>query len=98
MNSPANLPNTLRNRCQDGLRSGGILRALYELENFPLCQGGSARLIDDLGLRCYSTHNTFRFRSRPGDAMSRAIELNQIIGSSNLILAIAGRSRPGWLE
>jgi sugar phosphate isomerase/epimerase len=43
-------------------------------------------MIDDLGLRCYSTHNGFASLS-PGDAMGKAIELNQILGSRSIILA-----------
>ena len=53
-------------------------------------------LMDDLGLRCYSTHNGFDSFT-PGDAMSRAIELNQIIGSRYLILATVGNpGLEGW--
>jgi sugar phosphate isomerase/epimerase len=43
-------------------------------------------LMDDLGLRCYSTHNP-NAAFTPGDTMSHAIELNQILGSRLLVLA-----------
>jgi sugar phosphate isomerase/epimerase len=43
-------------------------------------------LMDDLGLRCYSTHNPFESFT-PGESMSHAIELNQILGSNLLVLA-----------
>lgn len=47
-------------------------------------------LMDDLGLRCYSTHNNFESFT-PGGTMAKAIELNQILGTRFLILA----SEPG---
>ncbi len=43
-------------------------------------------LMDDLGLRCHSTHNAFPALS-PGTTMAKAIELNQILGSRYIILA-----------
>jgi sugar phosphate isomerase/epimerase len=46
-------------------------------------------LMDDLGLRCYSTHNNGVATFTPGDKMSKAIELNQILGSRLLVLASA---------
>jgi sugar phosphate isomerase/epimerase len=54
------------------------------------------KLLDDLGIRCFSTHN--------GDAsftdanLPRAIELNQILGSKFIIMASAGRVQglDGW--
>ena len=57
-------------------------------------------LMDDLGLRCYSTHNPVESFT-PGDGMGRAIELNQIIGARHLILASAPRATAGvegWKE
>jgi sugar phosphate isomerase/epimerase len=54
--------------------------------------------LDDLGLRCYSTHNGFEsFASGPN--MSHAIELNQILGTRYLVLASAPggtRGVDGW--
>ena len=47
-------------------------------------------LMDDLGLRCYSTHNHLESFA-PGAGQARAIELNQVIGARHLILASAGR-------
>ncbi len=43
-------------------------------------------MLDDLGLRCYSTHNGF-IALTPGDTMSNAIELNQILGARHIVLA-----------
>jgi sugar phosphate isomerase/epimerase len=45
-------------------------------------------LMDDLGLRCYSTHNSIESFT-PGDKMAKAIELNQILGARLLVLASA---------
>jgi sugar phosphate isomerase/epimerase len=51
-------------------------------------------LMDDLGLRCYSTHNHLESFT-PGEGMAKAIELNQILGARHLILASAGREDKG---
>ncbi len=46
--------------------------------------------LDDLGLRCYSTHNgPVSFQ---GDGLSKAIELNHILGSHYVVMASAGRT------
>lgn len=50
--------------------------------------------LDDLGLRCYSTHNHL-ISFTPGEGMARAIELNQILGTRHLILSSAGREPRG---
>lgn len=52
------------------------------------------RMIDDLGLKCYSTHNHL-ISFTPGDGMARAIELNQILGARHLVLSSAGREPRG---
>jgi sugar phosphate isomerase/epimerase len=44
--------------------------------------------MDDLGLRCYSTHNGFESFT-PGENLAHAIELNQILGTRCLVLASA---------
>ena len=54
--------------------------------------------MDDLGLRCYSTHNGFDSFT-PGDNLAHAIELNQILGARYIVLASApGRINgvDGW--
>src|SRR5664279_738612 len=54
--------------------------------------------MDDLGLRCYSTHNGFESFA-PGENLAHAIELNQIFGTRYLVLASApGRTSgvEGW--
>jgi hypothetical protein len=52
--------------------------------------------LDDLGICCNSTHS-----NRPSftaEGLPKAIELNQIIGSKNIIMASAGRVNgiDGW--
>ena len=42
--------------------------------------------MDDLGLKCYSTHNHIESFT-PGETMAKAIELNQVLGVRYLILA-----------
>jgi|ERR1051326_4788498 sugar phosphate isomerase/epimerase len=53
--------------------------------------------MDDLGLRCYSTHNGFDSFT-PGENLAHTIELNQILGTRYVILASApGRKGvDGW--
>ncbi len=53
-------------------------------------------LLDDLGIRCMSTHNGLN--SFSGDGMKHAIELNQIIGAKFVVLASAGdvKGLDGW--
>ena len=54
--------------------------------------------MDDLGLRCYSTHNGFESFT-PSENLVHAIELNQILGTRYIVLASApGRTSgvEGW--
>lgn len=51
-------------------------------------------LMDDLGLRCYSTHNHIESFT-PGEDMAKAIELNQVLGARHLILASAPKTATG---
>ena len=53
--------------------------------------------LDDLGLRCYSTHSGFEAFT-PGKNLAIAIELNQILGTRYLILSSAPRTTgvDGW--
>ena len=59
---------------------------------FPFAKDVRAQL-DDLGLRCYSTHNGIASLT-PGETMGRAIELNQILGARHIVLA----SAPAWAK
>jgi sugar phosphate isomerase/epimerase len=42
--------------------------------------------LDDLGLRCYSTHNPSA-SLMPGETMAKAIEINQVLGARHIIMA-----------
>src|SRR5687768_16327848 len=54
------------------------------------------KLLDDLGIKCPSTHNPRAAIS--ADGIAKAIELNQIIGSKYIIVSSAGRASgaDGW--
>jgi sugar phosphate isomerase/epimerase len=54
------------------------------------------KLMDDLGIRCNSTHNGDQ--SFAAEGLSKAIELNHILGSKYIVLASAGRVNglDGW--
>ncbi len=54
------------------------------------------KLLDDLGIKCHSTHNNGP--SFTDDGLKKAIELNQIIGSKYIIMASAGKVTgvDGW--
>jgi sugar phosphate isomerase/epimerase len=57
---------------------------------------GVKKLLDDLNLRCFSTHNSAT--SFAPENIGHAIELNQVIGSKFIIMASAGRVEglDGW--
>jgi len=54
------------------------------------------KLLDDLGIRCLSTHNGAQSFAK--DSLPRAIELNQTIGSRFIVMASAGmvKNLDGW--
>jgi sugar phosphate isomerase/epimerase len=54
------------------------------------------KLMDDLKIKCYSTHNGLKSLSPEG--IDKAIELNTIIGSKYIVLASAGKveNLDGW--
>ena len=54
------------------------------------------KLMDDLGIRCNSTHNDAG--NLRAEGLPKAIELNQIIGSNCIVMASAGNPRglDGW--
>ncbi len=54
------------------------------------------KLLDDLGIRCFSTHNGAR--SFDPENIPHAIELNQILGSKYVVMASAGKvtALDGW--
>jgi sugar phosphate isomerase/epimerase len=51
------------------------------------------KLLDDLGIRCNSTHNGPN--AFTGDGIAKAIDLNHTIGSKFIVMASAGRVDPG---
>jgi sugar phosphate isomerase/epimerase len=56
------------------------------------------KLLDDLGIRCLSTHNDRK--SFSDDGIEKAIDLNGILGAKFVVLASAGRitTLDGWRE
>jgi sugar phosphate isomerase/epimerase len=54
------------------------------------------KLLDDLGIKCFSTHNGPNAFS--GDGLAKAVELNTILGSRFVVMASAGRvtTLDGW--
>jgi sugar phosphate isomerase/epimerase len=55
------------------------------------------KLLDDLGMRCNSTHNN-GLQSFSGDGVQKAIDLNRILGSNFIVMASAGQvvGLDGW--
>lgn len=49
------------------------------------------KLLDELKLKCLSTHNSRA--GLEGDGLKKAIELNQILGSTTIVMASAGRAQ-----
>jgi sugar phosphate isomerase/epimerase len=78
------MPGTLQRIAQMGYDAVEFYSPYFQWK-FPFAKEVRARL-DDLGLRCYSTHNGFASLT-PGETMNRAIELNQILGARQIILA-----------
>lgn len=86
------LPNTLRTIAKIGYEVVEFYAPYFQWT--PIYAKEVRTLIDDLGLRCYSTHNHL-ISFIPGDGMNRAIELNQILGSRHLVLSTVGREPRG---
>jgi sugar phosphate isomerase/epimerase len=90
------LPNTLKTVSKIGYEVVEFYAPYY---GWSLSYAKDVRtLMDDLGLRCYSTHNHIESFT-PGDGMGKAIELNQILGAKIIVLASApnsARGLDGW--
>lgn len=90
------LPNTLRTVAGMGYEA---VEFYAPYVNWTIPYAKEVRtILEDCGLRCYSTHNPMESLT-PGESMSKAIELNQILGARYIILASApGESRglEGW--
>lgn len=78
------LPNTLKTVQQIGYEAVEFYAPYLA---WTVAQAKDVRKqLDDLGLKCFSTHNTFAALT-PGETMTKAIALNQAIGARNIILA-----------
>lgn len=86
------LPGTLREVAKIGYEVVEFYAPYFQWT--PIYAKEVRSLMDDLGLRCYSTHNHL-ISFTPGDGMARAIELNQILGARHLVLSSAGREPRG---
>ena len=86
------LPGTLREVARIGYDSVEFYAPYYDWT--PPYAKDVRSLMDDLGLRCHSTHNHIESFT-PGEGMAKAIELNQIIGARQLILSMAPKGTEG---
>ena len=78
------LSTTLRNTKQMGYE---LVEFYAPYMNWTMPYAKDVRLmLDDLGLQCRSTHNAITSLT-PGDAMTKSIELNQILGARYVVLA-----------
>lgn len=79
-----NLPDTLRNVALMGYE---VVEFYAPYLGWTVPYAKDVRMqLDDLGLRCFSTHNAFAALT-PGDTMAKAIEINQILGARHMIVA-----------
>lgn len=83
------LPETLETVAKIGYQVVEFYAPYFDWKP-PYAKEVRARM-DDLGLRCYSTHNHIESFT-PGETMNKAIELNQILGTRYIVMA----SSPGW--
>jgi sugar phosphate isomerase/epimerase len=86
------LPGTLRQVSKIGYDAIEFYAPYYQW-SLPYAKDVRS-LMDDLGLRCYSTHNHIESFT-PGEGMAKAIELNQIIGARHLVLSMAPKGTEG---
>jgi sugar phosphate isomerase/epimerase len=89
------LPNTLRTVAQIGYQVVEFYAPYLEW-TLPYAKGVRTQL-DNLGVRCYSTHNPSAVLTS-ADAMAKAIEINQILGARHLIIASLPPSTNGVEE
>jgi sugar phosphate isomerase/epimerase len=80
------LPNTLKTVAKIGYELVEFYAPYYGW-SIPYAKDVRTQM-DDLGIRCYSTHNHIESFT-PGDGMGKAIELNQILGGKIIVLATA---------
>ena len=92
------LPGTLRAVAKIGYEAVEFYAPYYAWT--PAYAKEVRALMDDLRLRCHSTHNHIESFT-PGEGMAKAIELNQIIGARHIILSSAPKGTTGlegWKE
>jgi sugar phosphate isomerase/epimerase len=89
------LPGTLKTVAQIGYKVVEFYSPYFQW-TAPYAKDVRAQM-DDLGLRCLSTHNGFESFT-PGENISHAIEVNQILGTRYIVLASAPRTEgvDGW--
>lgn len=89
------LPNTLKHVAQMGYEVVEFYSPYFKWQ--PAYAKDVRAQMDDLGLRCYSTHNGFESFTE-GENMAHAIELNQILGTRYIVLASAPQTTglDGW--
>ena len=90
------LPNTLKTVAQIGYQVVEFYSPYFKWT--PVYAKEVRAQMDDLGLRCYSTHNGFESFTA-GENIAHAIELNQILGTRYIVLASApGKTKDleGW--
>jgi sugar phosphate isomerase/epimerase len=90
------LPNTLKTVAKIGYEVVEFYSPYFKWTP-PYAKEVRAQM-DDLGLRCYSTHNGFESFTA-GEKMAHAIELNQILGTRYIVLASApgtAKGLDGW--
>ena len=86
------LPGTLKAVAKMGYECVEFYSAYFAWK-FPYAKDVRT-MLDDLGLRCWSTHNAAASLT-PGETMDRAIELNQILGSRCIVQASPPRVTGG---
>jgi hypothetical protein len=88
------LPGTVRAVAKQGYQVVEFYGPYY---SWTLAQAKENRkLLDDLGIRCNSTHNDAR--NLTAEFLPKAIELNQALGSKYIVMASSGRVEglDGW--
>lgn len=80
------LPLTLKRVAEDGYQAVEFYAPYFHWT--PAYTKDVRAQMDDLGLRCYSTHNGFESFAA-GENFGHAIELNQILGARYVVLASA---------
>lgn len=80
------LPNTLKQVAKIGYEAVEFFAPYFEWT--PEFAKDVRRQMDDLGLRCHSTHNHIEAFT-PGPGLKKAIELNGIIGAHQVVMSSA---------